>query len=63
MSLGFIEDNTEVDPPTVEFEIGKPSITISGSFDAPKEDPPLILIVDPPPGAPSETMSTPATRP
>ena len=43
ISFGFILASTPLDPPAVP-DIGSPSITISGSFDALREDPPLILI-------------------
>ena len=43
ISFGLILANTPLDPPAVP-DIGSPSITISGSFDALREDPPLILI-------------------
>ena len=42
---------------------GKPSITINGSLDALKEEPPRILISEPEPGAPLVVMFTPETRP
>ena len=61
--LGLIEDNIEVAPVPVLFSIGKPSITIKGSFLANNDAPPLILISEPEPGAPLVLMVRPATRP
>ena len=63
MSLGLIDDKTEVAPTPVSFDIGNPSIIIKGSFDAFNEAPPLILISEPDPGAPLVFMDTPAILP
>ena len=63
ISLGLIVLKIDLDPPTALLSIGKPSITISGLLDAPRDAPPLILIVDPEPGAPPVLIDKPATLP
>src|SRR6218665_487628 len=65
MSFGFKAAKTEVVPLilSVLFSIGNPSITINGSFEALKEEPPLILISEPEPGAPLVLTVKPATLP
>ncbi|MCY1242246.1 hypothetical protein D9M72_551980 [compost metagenome] len=59
----MIEARALVDPPLAPLSIGRPSITINGSFEAPKEAPPRILISDPEPGAPFVVIVKPATLP
>jgi len=63
ISLGLILAKIPLEPPTPSFVIGNPSITIKGLLEALIEDPPLILISDPDPGAPLVVTVTPATRP
>ncbi|MNE80487.1 hypothetical protein D3C80_1770600 [compost metagenome] len=63
ISLGSIVDKTLVAPSGTALLIGSPSITIKGSLEALKEDPPRILISAFAPGAPPPTTLTPAIRP
>ncbi len=63
MSFGFILAKTPLDPLTPSLVIGKPSIIIRGLLDAFIDEPPLILISEPEPGAPLVVTVTPDTRP
>ena len=58
ISLGLIVDNGFAKPDIPELLTGKPSMMIKGSLLADMDEPPLILIVDPLPGAPPEEVIT-----
>src|SRR5690606_39432838 len=60
MSLGFMVLRMDLEPPTVTLSMGRPSITIKGSVEAPNEAPPRIRMTEPEPGSPPVFMETPA---
>lgn len=58
ISLGLMDERGLLVPLIPSFDTGSPSITIRGSFDALRDEPPRIRMVDPEPGAPSPVVTT-----
>ena len=64
MSFGLIVDKGFANPEIPELLTGNPSIIINGSLLADMDEPPLIRIVAPLPGAPpDEVITVPALLP